>query len=182
MRGKGGIKQTAQTSSPSTFERHGGQEVNRFAKNPKEEITRSAFTNLQMRMVAASFRLKNDRESPFANDRSRISRKPCLQKWNIKWPKFKFFINIHWGQDRLCSFGGPTHQPQRLRKSPPFPHCAQTLDFDFRINSTPAMSTLELKYVELDYADACRRLRDNDPSMKALRFANYILEAHWKIY
>ncbi len=27
-----------------------------------------------------------------------------------------------------------------------------------------------LKYVKLDYVDACRRLRDNDASLKALQF------------
>ncbi len=67
--------------------------------------------------------------------------------------------------------GGPTHQPQRLQKSRLHfeSHCAQTLDFNFRITSTPAMSK-GLKYVKVDYVDACRRLRDNDASLKAIMF------------
>ena len=32
------------------------------------------------------------------------------------------------------------------------------------------MSSIGLKYVRVDYADACRRLRGNDASLKALQF------------
>jgi hypothetical protein len=45
----------------------------------------------------------------------------------------------------------------------------RTLDFDFRINPTPAMSR-GLDYKGVDYADACRRLRDNEVSLEALGF------------
>jgi hypothetical protein len=65
MRGKGGIKQTAQTSSPST-ERHGGQEVNRKDHLRKKSNGRNSTISIHKslhEMVAASFRLENERKS-----------------------------------------------------------------------------------------------------------------------
>ena len=33
--------------------------------------------------------------------------------------------------------------------------------------------SIELEYVKVDYANACRRLRDNDASLIALRFVKF---------
>jgi hypothetical protein len=50
--------------------------------------------------------------------------------------------------------------------------------FRFPISSTPAMSEIGLKYVKVDDAEACRRLRDNDASLIALQFVKIIF---WKL-